>query len=88
MQKRIPAEGESFTTHTHVQGRLLDALPHNGVGAQIDSLRLIDVVWITRGTTTVAAAFEVEHSTTNYSGIVRMLGLALSVERDKSMTLF
>ena len=51
-------------------------------------MRLIDVVWVTRGTTTVSAAFEVEHSTTIYSGIVRMLDLALSVERDTSMTLF
>ena len=71
-----------------LQQGCLDALPHNGVGAQINSVRLIDVVWVDRGTAAVAAAFEVEHSTTIYSGIVRMLDLALSVERDTPMTLF
>lgn len=43
-----------------------------------DAVRLIDVLWIERGAATVAAAFEVEHSTSIYSGIVRMLDLALS----------
>ena len=51
-------------------------------------MRLIDVVWVICGTTAIAAAFEVEHSTTIYSGVVRMLDLALSVERDTPMTLF
>ena len=43
-----------------------------------DSIRLIDVLWFERGGDHVAAAFEVEHSTSIYSGIVRMLDLALS----------
>ena len=43
-----------------------------------DSVKLIDVVWFERGTPTVAAAFEVEHSTSIYSGIMRMLDLILS----------
>ena len=43
-----------------------------------DSIRLIDVLWLTKGQNHVAAAFEVEHSTSFYSGIVRMLDLALS----------
>jgi type II restriction enzyme len=43
-----------------------------------DSIRLIDVLWLERGGDHVAAAFEVEHSTSIYSGIVRMLDLALS----------
>ena len=42
----------------------------------IDSVRLIDVVWF-EAAGGVAAAFEVEHSTSIYSGIVRMLDLAL-----------
>jgi type II restriction enzyme len=42
-----------------------------------ESVRLIDVVWFEKGTPRVAAAFEVEHSTSIYSGIVRMLDLAL-----------
>ncbi|MDV6321432.1 type II restriction endonuclease, partial [Chromohalobacter sp. HP20-39] len=43
-----------------------------------DSIRLIDVLWLAKGGDGVAAAFEVEHSTSIYSGIVRMLDLALS----------
>lgn len=42
-----------------------------------DAVRLIDVLWISRDEARVAAAFEVEHSTSIYSGIVRLLDLAL-----------
>ena len=41
-----------------------------------DAIRLIDVLWFERGGERVAAAFEVEHSTSIHSGIVRMLDLA------------
>lgn len=43
-----------------------------------DSIRLIDVLWLERDRDQITAAFEVEHSTSIYSGIVRMLDLALS----------
>lgn len=43
-----------------------------------DAVRLIDVLWIDPEEPRVCAAFEVEHSTSIYSGIVRMLDLALS----------
>lgn len=48
----------------------------------IDAVRLIDVLWLRKaadrdGNSWVAAAFEVEHSTSIYSGIVRLLDLAL-----------
>lgn len=43
-----------------------------------DAIRLIDVLWIEPSGEHVTAAFEVEHSTSIYSGIVRMLDLALS----------
>jgi len=43
-----------------------------------DAIRLIDVLWIERDAERVAAAFEVEHSTSIHSGIVRMLDLATS----------
>lgn len=59
-----------------------------GVTAGMDSVRLIDVVWLARGSHEVAAAFEVEHSTSIYSGIVRMLDLALGTEVGKNCTLF
>ena len=44
---------------------------------EADTVRLIDVLWFHSGTSNVAAAFEVEHTTSIYSGIVRMLDLAL-----------
>src|SRR6266542_28286 len=42
-----------------------------------DAVRLIDVLWLERGGDRVAAAFDVEHTTSSYSGIVRLLDLAL-----------
>lgn len=57
----------------------LERLPTSiAASAGADSIRLIDVLWMEAGTDRVAAAFEVEHSTSIYSGIVRMLDLALS----------
>jgi type II restriction enzyme len=52
----------------------LEALPVQL--ASVDSIPLIDVIWIERGLGRVAAAFEVEHTTSIYSGIMRMLDLA------------
>ena len=53
-----------------------------------DAVRLIDVVWFDRGSAKVAAAFEVEHSTSIYSGIVRMLDLALGAAAAHGPQLF
>ncbi|TWA93161.1 hypothetical protein FBY14_102337 [Azospirillum brasilense] len=50
----------------------------NAPGA--DAVRLVDVLWLDCSKTHVAAAFEVEHSTSIYSGIVHMLDLALGTE--------
>jgi len=47
--------------------------------AAVDAIKLIDVLWIESATGEVAAAFEVEHTTSIYSGIVRMLDLALGL---------
>lgn len=44
-----------------------------------DSIRLIDVLWLDAEGERVEASFEVEHSTSIYSGIVRMLDLALGL---------
>lgn len=44
-----------------------------------EAIKLIDVLWLDRTGDRVAAAFEVEHSTSIYSGIVRMLDLALAI---------
>ena len=57
----------------------LESLPASiSTSTGADAIRLIDVLWLERGGDRVAAAFEVEHSTSIYSGIVRMLDLALS----------
>ena len=42
-----------------------------------DAIRLIDVLWFAPATNLPAAAFEVEHTTSIYSGIVRLLDLAV-----------
>lgn len=59
-----------------------------GVQAGAEAVKLIDVVWVDAATQSVAAAFEVEHSTSIYSGIVRMLDLALGTEVGAKSTLF
>jgi type II restriction enzyme len=56
----------------------LEALPRSAdETSEAETVRLIDVLWLERGSGHVAAAFEVEHSTSIYSGIVRLLDLAL-----------
>jgi type II restriction enzyme len=53
-----------------------------------DAVRLIDVLWIERHSGMVAGAFEVEHTTSIYSGIVRLLDLALGGEERATHGLF
>ncbi|MFZ2158462.1 MAG: type II restriction endonuclease [Bradyrhizobium sp.] len=69
---------------SYKDGRLadgcLDRLPDDLARAgAADAIRLIDVLWIDQSGD-VAAAFEVEHTTSIYSGIVRMLDLALGID--------
>lgn len=52
------------------------------------SVRLIDVLWLDRESHRIVAAFEVEHSTTIYSCIVRMLDIALGLEAQALEGLF
>ncbi|KGF78069.1 type II restriction enzyme, partial [Massilia sp. JS1662] len=49
---------------------------------------LIDVMWVEADGSRVAAAFEVEHSTSIYSGIVRMLDLALGSKLGATSAMF
>jgi type II restriction enzyme len=70
---------------TYDGGRLGDgcmrALPVDiEQSAGVEAVRLIDVLWVERGSGRVAGAFEVEHTTSIYSGIVRLLDLALGAE--------
>lgn len=84
---------------SHDGGRLcdgcVDALPsslENSPG--VEAVRLIDVLWLERGAAKgggsgrVAAAFEVEHTTSIYSGIVRLLDLALGASEHAGAGLF
>ncbi len=67
----------------------LEQLPPAVAGrAGADAVRLIDVLWIARENGRVAAAFEVEHTTSIYSGIVRLLDLALGVPGESIGGLF
>jgi type II restriction enzyme len=77
----------------YADGRLsdgcLDALPRaleQGPGGE--AVPLIDVIWIDPSDERVAAAFEVEHTTSIYSGIVRLLDLALGSSAEASRGLY
>jgi type II restriction enzyme len=50
--------------------------------SRVDAVPLIDVLWLDRGCDRVAAAFEVEHTTSIHSGIMRMVDLALGCGAD------
>jgi len=56
-------------------GTLIDVLPLNYDHVTIATIEQIDVLWL-KGRS-IRRAFEVEHTTSIYSGIVRMLDLAL-----------
>ena len=73
----------------------VDELPASLVASPgVEAIRLIDVLWLERPgvgglrEARVAAAFEVEHTTSIYSGIVRMLDLALGVPEHSGVALF
>ncbi len=84
---------------SHDGGRLcdgcVDALPSSlETSPGAEAVRLIDVLWLERnaekggGSGRVAAAFEVEHTTSIYSGIVRLLDLALGAPDHAAAGLF
>jgi type II restriction enzyme len=57
----------------------LKAFPEMAVDKEtLNTIGLIDVVWFEKGTSRAVAAFEVEKSTSIYSGILRLSDLALS----------
>lgn len=45
----------------------------------LNTIQLIDVLWFQKGTNNVIAAFEVEKSTSIYSGILRLVDLSYSI---------
>lgn len=75
--------------------RCLPSLPESIASMPgIDAVRLIDVLWLSRdavgadSVSPIAAAFEVEHTTSIYSGIVRLLDLALGTPQGSTSELF
>lgn len=79
----------------HEGGRLSDgclaALPPSVMTIPgIDSIRLIDVLWLAKNDPAcpIVAAFEVEHTTSIYSGIVRLLDLALGTPHGATSCLY
>lgn len=60
--------------------RCLDKLPNLGLPSDVHSTaELIDVLWLHKGEAKIACAFEVEKSTSIYSGILRLTDMALSL---------
>lgn len=67
----------------------LDKLPKTVEQAPgAEAVRLIDVLWLDPAQDRIVAAYEVEHSTSIYSGIVRMLDLALGTDANALEGLF
>lgn len=66
----------------------LTSLPPALLIAGGDTVPLIDTVWLNPTTLEVEAAFEVEHTTSIYSGIVRLLDLALGSNQSANKHLF
>jgi len=68
-------EGESLASLT------VPRLPDLGLPGDVaQTVALIDVIWIERGRAEVVSAFEIEKSTSIYSGMLRLLDLARSLE--------
>lgn len=60
--------------------RCLEKLPSLGLPSDVHSTaELIDVLWLHKGEAKIACAFEVEKSTSIYSGILRLTDMALSL---------
>lgn len=67
----------------------LEALPPRLADAPgADAVRLIDVLWLAADRHEVVGAFEVEHTTSIYSGLVRLLDLALGAPTSTGAGLF
>ena len=81
-------QSRSFNDGT-LGDRCLTQLPQSVTESPgADAVRLIDVLWLNRLDGRVAAAFEVEHTTSIYSGIVRLLDLAWGVPDQTTNALF
>lgn len=81
-------QGRAYREGSLGDGCLRDLPPGLAASPGSDAVRLIDVLWIECTSGRVKAAFEVEHTTSIYSGIVRMLDLALGAGEYATQNLF
>lgn len=71
-------DGSRLYENGRLDDGCLATLPANLANAPgAEAIRLIDILWLDAHADEVTAAFEVEHSTSIYSGIVRLLDLAI-----------
>ena len=72
--------------HRTLDGRALDSLTVKALPALdappevVKTVSLIDMLWLNRTTHQIECAFEIEKSTSIYSGILRLADLAASLE--------
>lgn len=67
----------------------LSRLPELGIQEDVRrTVELIDVLWLTHGGNTVVCAFEIEKSTSIYSGILRLTDLALTLPSTSPVMLY
>jgi hypothetical protein len=67
-----------------LESALLDELPLNYISKTLETIERIDVIWI-KGLS-IARAFEVEHTTAVYSGLLRLADL-LAIQPDINIRL-
>jgi type II restriction enzyme len=64
----------------------LAEFPRLGLEKEVlNTVKLIDVLWFVKGTAKVIAAFEVEKSTSIYSGILRLTDLRCSIQESEEV---
>ncbi len=72
--------GHDFRPEYRLIARTVRDLPTKGWSPEVrNTVELIDVIWLKPGTGDIVSAFEVEKSTSIYSGILRLEDLARSV---------
>ena len=67
----------------------LSELPEIEFGDEVKkTIALIDVIWFEKGTNKFVSAYEVEKSTSIYSGILRLSDLALTLSKSEKVSLY
>lgn len=67
----------------------LEKHPEMGIEKEVmKTIKLIDVIWIEKDTNQIVSAYEVEKSTTIYSGILRLSDLTLALQNSKKVMLY